>query len=546
MTTTVLVNLLGSDRTIHRDVSMLPTARSILAALSDSPDNLDEMTNSLDRFLPPYDTTVRWSDWKSGLCLKSSSHPLLIIDLTARLILWPKQLGTFPRRDRVTPFDPNDPETIWFSYLVPQEWLVTDCLQDWRQLSETRRAERAANPPLDTRSVLFGNLAEFLVDEVFAARGMSLSENQSWTPPRNWRWRELPERAAAGQTPDEQDAMAEIHARWLMTPRADLGGRSPRDVLQADMAEISMHLHDRQQQWLSFGECPPLLRRESSTYRWGGYGVHQRVVYYHLIRELLNICWNWIVEPPRGKPVPTRAEAIDRLRAAQQDWLHTPNPELLPGLSPVQIIDAERSRRPLGAKDTSERVDCECPLCRLTLGNSVTFIQLDGCEMDDEFPFTLWVETRRQWEARKLEFAAAFPNASPMQFDEDELDDDFPFAAVSGISMISTSVWKSSFVRMAPNSPPDILLFGVGAHLAEMIEILRNPSEEREWIEQLNLDFDRLVAATRSPGRPRVIPAVSCFNQHLRALGETRDDLVLQCRDLEQQLIEVARQLTRH
>ena len=53
----------------------------------------------------------------------------------------------------------------------------------------------------------------------------------AWTPPPGWSLSALPERLTPDGAISSDDAMAEIHARWLMTPRNNMGGRAPRDVL---------------------------------------------------------------------------------------------------------------------------------------------------------------------------------------------------------------------------------------------------------------------------------------------------------------------------
>jgi hypothetical protein len=80
-----------------------------------------------------------------------------------------------------------------------------------------------------------------------------------------------------------------IHARWLMTPRDDLRGQSPREILLAKQEFIDFDLHTRALQWSVQSEGPPCLAEQSFAYRFAGFGTHECVVYYDLVRHLL---WN--------------------------------------------------------------------------------------------------------------------------------------------------------------------------------------------------------------------------------------------------------------
>ena len=78
-----------------------------------------------------------------------------------------------------------------------------------------------------------------------------------------------------------------IHACWLMTPRDDLGGSSPRDVMLARQDLIDFDLDSRSLQWSFLDEGPPCLSPNSFAYRFAGFGTHEWVIYYALVRHLL-------------------------------------------------------------------------------------------------------------------------------------------------------------------------------------------------------------------------------------------------------------------
>ena len=101
----------------------------------------------------------------------------------------------------------------------------------------------------------------------------------------------------AAQTADAEDsdnqsreAVRQIHADWMLTPRDDLGGACPREIAVARRDHISWDLQDRCEFWTVIGRSPRGLDKSSHAYRFGGFGTHELVVYYELVRALLWSC----------------------------------------------------------------------------------------------------------------------------------------------------------------------------------------------------------------------------------------------------------------
>ena len=76
----------------------------------------------------------------------------------------------------------------------------------------------------------------------------------------------------------------------MMTPRDDLRGQRPREVLLARRDAIAWDMQDREMQWSHEGECPRGLDPDSAAYRFGGFGTHELVTYYDMVRFLLWVC----------------------------------------------------------------------------------------------------------------------------------------------------------------------------------------------------------------------------------------------------------------
>src|SRR5690606_431166 len=69
---------------------------------------------------------------------------------------------------------------------------------------------------------------------------------------------------------NDEDLFVNIHAEWLMTPRDDLRGRTPREVLLEKEESIGADLHSRNLQWSFTGVEPPPLSKDSKAYKLAG------------------------------------------------------------------------------------------------------------------------------------------------------------------------------------------------------------------------------------------------------------------------------------
>ena len=182
-----------------------------------------------------------------------------------------------------------------------------------------------------------------------------------------------------------------------MTPRADLLGQSPREVMLAKLDFIDFDLHSREWQWSALGEGPPPLARDSFAYLFAGFGTHECVVYYDLVRCLLNECWQHIQAQDR---LDAQAE-IARLEGIKAAWLDERQREF-DGRIPSAIIESERRRIPLVMSAKEMIVDEDCALCQMLADERLEelgpgFWHLDGCNMDEGFAFSL-CRTRQEWD----------------------------------------------------------------------------------------------------------------------------------------------------
>jgi hypothetical protein len=351
---------------------------------------------------------------------------------------------------------------------LPDDWLFVNSVEAYQWSRERRDKERLAKTPFEVREVLYGApLLNFIVNECAKV--------------------EVPQPAADGDgtVPDATDSRADasdlsedairrdlsaIHSRWLTTPREDLGGASPRDVMLSRQDFIDFDLHTRALQWSDQGEGPPCLAKESHAYKSSGFGTHEWVIYYDLVRHLLwsaleharqhvrqtSVCRErrlsdnvQSVEQTEDLPAsdsqPLRVDSERaRLEAIKRAWLEQPQPDY-DGRIPAILIENERKRLPIALRPRDMIIDEDCPMCQMfgdettLLGMGVGFWHLDGSHMDDDFAFSSY-RTREEWEGenrRREEFNKEFnrkweerqqriARGEPLEFDPFFDPDPFP------------------------------------------------------------------------------------------------------------------------
>ncbi len=349
--------------------------------------------------------------------------------------------------------------------------------------------------------------------------------------------------------------LKDIHAAWLLTPRDDLGGQSPRDVMFRHRDHISADLDDRCMHWSRVGECPPGLDASSHAFRFAGFGTHEMVEYYELVRELVWSCWERLEEFSRLPNVNQRPESlmpgdfltdeVPRLERMRDEWLDAPDPELH-GRTPRSVIDRERARLPEGMSGHEAIIDHDCPLCQMMADESFgpTFWHLDGCNMDDDFAFDIYRRTREEWEAERREWDELSRKMDAKWAERERLGVSYP----DPFEDKSNPVWQRSFsVGDTADVPLGIRVFGIGGRLADLIVELRGgneregtPPDAQQWIVQLNRDFGNLREVLQSSdvnlAAALIEPVLDRFVDSLRALTESRPGLAGRCDSLAGEL----------
>lgn len=208
-------------------------------------------------------------------------------------------------------------------------------------------------------------------------------------------WHELIE----ARRPEDRSLTVEIHRDWLMTPREDLGGCTPREKLHFAMEWIERLTLDQEANRYGGGsaEAVPCAL---SNYDSAPMGRVEVIFYFHACRKILSDGWDWLLKHhPHDVPVDVVEHLSAFLYRSLQTFLKTPNED---DLTPEFIILQDRGRVPItmDAPHSHDADDEHCPLCAMmgiTLDEPWT-LYFDGheCEMDGEFAFSLWTD-RDEW-----------------------------------------------------------------------------------------------------------------------------------------------------
>jgi hypothetical protein len=516
----ILLNVLDAERSIHSRVHGNHADR-VIAALSADPESIEDLDSALGRYMDRSGRRGLFEDWNDGVCPEPWDAGIVWVDLPARLVasdstyssleqhaavLWP---GAEPQSDLTLPYHLSD------------EWLLTEDVEQFERLSQQRRAARQATEPLDARAVAYGRLPEFVVRAVDANRA------------------DLADLGDAAR----DELIRDIHARWLLEPRHDLRDQCLRSLLIDDRhRHIVWDLQHQQQRWSALREPPPGIARESAAYRFGGFGTHEIVLYYDLVRELLSECVARMAALGTAQAdLPAESE---HLQQHLQDWMNHPHGEFH-DRTPQSIIDRERRRLPECISGEEAVIDHDCPMCEMMADEQFGpgFWYLDGCNMDDDFAFSFH-NTREEWEAEQREFEERNRTwEAKRQHDEAFIGGDIGLKDYLSTDDAQSAIWQTSYSdpraadALAPQEAVPLMLFAVGAHLCELGENLQERRDIDGRLPQtLRALFTQLRHAIQDRNSWLVPSAVAEFSEALEQLAHGRPELAAKCTDLEQQL----------
>lgn len=504
-------------------------AQAVVAALSAEPETIAELDTALERFSAERERG-HFAGFSPGINDEPWDAGLVVVDLAARLVVCDSTYSAASRDGYLSYHDGKCATEFDVRYHLSDDWKLSREALGWAALADARRRERSADP-LDARAVFYGKpLLDFLARESFESyAGLPLPPDDE-------------SEASRAARKDEYDKHRQIHARWMVEPRDDLRGHAPRDVMLAKHDHISWDAQDRCEQWSMMKKCPRGLDPDSAAYRFGGFGTHELVVYYDLVRFLLWSCRRSVAAATEAGNLHAISVGdfltteVPRLAKVLEEWLDTPDPEFS-GRVPRSIIQRERARLPEGMSGHDAVIDCDCPLCAMQADlPGPVFWHLDGCNMDEDFAFSFH-RTREEWEAEQREYEEQSRRFAELHAERQRLGVSYP----GGGWADPDYVWKRSFFAPdSPDQPAVFRLFAIGSHLGELIVDLKTPTEERQLIDRLNRDFGNLREISQSSdfasADSLIEPVLDRFDETLADVARARPDLEPKCADLQSRL----------
>jgi len=442
----IKLNLVDSKNTLSGTIHA-SIGDFCVAALAAEPETLNELEAALTRFQKdPIDIRSRLA-LQPGLMVDLEPYDagLMIVDLAARIVVCDSTYSQPEPSGMVTYHDNSCTSECPIGYqLDPDEWLFLDSIDDFRRQHNLRSQIRALSPPLDARPVLYGRpLVEFIAGQIINV----IQQTASTEDPANQPLAPLnePEQKEDRNQPEKGEVLSpfsscssNIHKNWLMTPREDLRNEAPREIMLAKQGLIEFDLESRCLQWSVMLEGPPCLERDSYAYRFAGFGHHEWVVYYYLVRFLITQGFEVIKELDLSQ----KDLFISKLEELKLQWLAEPNEEFS-GHVPFIVLDNERKRLPEAMGGRTMVVDEDCPICKMLgdeaeAGLGVYFWHLDGCNMEQDFAFSTHL-TKEEWETEQLMYeniAKECEKKMAQRERQELLEDEFPFDSLQTMEFV--------------------------------------------------------------------------------------------------------------
>lgn len=494
-----------------------------VAALSCDPTTLAELNAAIDRFALESPDKGHFAWFSKELNDEPWDAGLVVIDLAAKLVVQESTYTWYGHGGHVEHRASENREGQAIGYGVTNEWHFLTRALDWNACADRRRREFAANPPIDVREVVYGEvMMSFMVRECvseFRRRDEIRKQVHAEMIDRRQQWIEnyakKPQPEPTTQTLEElaspsegqplfervfYDTIRDIHARWLLAPCSNLNGDTPREAMRRFRSHISNDMRSREYQWQVNEECPPGLSPESHAFQFGGFGTNELVMHYDYVREILWACWSRLEEMSSEQFEAIDIEAhvageLPRLREVGELWLNSPWEET-PHKTPRQIIDRERARLPDGGSYVP--IDPDCPCCQaMAEMPGIGFWHLDGSGMDDIFAFSLYHETVEDWQKEQDEYEAqsrAFDAQQKLK-QEWNLPSEF-----SGLPDDADDIWRIAFETPEGELPLGHRLLVVANRMADLIVAIRISAGEDPTIpaEAITTEIGRCYKRLRS------------------------------------------------
>lgn len=461
------------------------------------------------------------ADLDTALSHLEADEPWVAIDLQQCRIFSSAEYGNV-RSDGCYGMGPDNGfgPPIRLSIHLPPWWEIHNDAQP-HEVSQPRDSQ--IGRPSPCRDILWGPaLADDLAERLAAVYG-----DAAWN------------RSGASDDPSARYPFTvAVHRDWLMTPRDDLGGRTPRDCLHGGIEWLDRLIEG--QQWNLTQECNPIrIPRSLSRYEQTPMGRSEVCMYFDACREMIDAGWQWLIDRndqvADASPEEITRRLAEALKTVQRQWMRAPHED---GSPPAVVIQDERDRVPQIAGGGDQMIDCDCPICQMMAEGALgpCFISIDGhhLELDNEFAFSLCA-TREEWEMQQQEYAD-MERATSTRILENGQDERTPWDDGDESADELEPVWKDSYV--ADELPGDPLgHLGLGFRLADIIGDLQHRDAPQSDIDALNEAF----STYRHADQEDRLRATERFKDVLEHMAQRHEFLIGRAADLQSTLDDLLR-----
>lgn len=531
----VTLVVLESNRCQMSETMDVDTALTVIALISDDPDDWEQATSVWPRYrtpvVPEFTSSfpIEEIDRYEVSKLLSASEAWVVVDFPSKRIFTGGRFMAVGRDAAFAMFvDDDGVQHDPMSVHLPPWWeLHEGAAVD----SPDQPRQSAIEKPNVNRQILYG---EPLLKDI-ATGVLEIVSSDSWRS------------SESSENNENNDAKhsrylftVTVHRDWLMTPRKDLDGRMPRQSLHgatgwSERVTWGQKLRIQNDgpaiavpdDWPSFATAPM--------------GHEEVCIYFDLCRELIDAAWRWC-ESEAGRVAQQNedgalSELVEYLRVAKEAWLDS---SFEGGSPPSFIIECDRRRVPRGAgvaiagieevQAEQHVIDCDCPICEMMSAGifGIGFTHIDGhhLELDEEFAFSL-AETYEDWIIKQQEFAEFSDRVELLQAEREAGETtENPFA----------SAWTGicDDGHLPGDSHGHLKLAFM---IAEIISALEAAAASREEIGTLNESFNNYRLCDDAE-RPQ---SASALKANLQAIAQGYPNLVSKSADLQSRIDEAER-----
>ena len=509
------------------------TALTLIAVASEDPHSWDEMVDYWPRYRTPVvceflsGLPVEKVDQASMMQTIRQTDAWMVLDLIQKRLITGPGVSKTGRDEAFSMVDDDndDDQSFPLSIHLPPWWELHEQVD--AAVIDAIRETPILKPHVD-RDVLYGDP---LLEDI-ASRALDTVRSEAWLTSN-----------AVHNPRSRYPFTIAVHRDWLMTPREDLGGRMPRQLLHGAHSWIGLLVWAQQ---LRLHERGAIVAAPDHVF---GYenapmGDEEMVVYFDLCRELVDAAWDWCTSERGIYAIQHDPEChlllVQWLREVKQQWLDAP---FEGGSPPSFIIECSRRRVPRGVgvpiagmtrqeEKDSHVADCDCPICSMMADGvfGIGVVGLDGhhLETDNEFAFSM-LETREEWEEEQrsyAEFDKEFERETTghVEDNNDELDE-------------FESVWSGNVTEQPiPGDPHGQLKMAF--LLSEIISEMDSLQTAEGEIPILNERFRDY----RSCDDDQLAAAAERLKQHLQYLANQHPELTGKSADFQSRIDEQLRQ----